>query len=423
MNSSRFNYIITIHNKENLIDEVLGGIAKACTESSAIYPVLDGCTDNSEKIIDNFKTNHPSLKIIKIHTPDVHELLSINAGLKRANQDENTFNIILQDDVILNEPSLEKKIVALYKWGGKKLGHVSFRLGANFTKDAAYSKDSIPQTDYIENVFGAGLNEAIPLKPGNFSYRDIAIKSPVCIPGSLLKKIGYLEEKLAPYGHDDLEYAIRCHSSGYKNGVFALEFRSDIKWGGTRMNPHPQMQKIIERNIAKIRSWYWKEMVEVSLESKDNKIYCVPGLSSKKTDTVGLKMWNKNKKTLRNYLRKSNNEKNANIDTLSRIVNMVYKLKNQFSTTLLRVVKKYTERNKLLKIESLWNKSDIGVIRSSLSIEESNNSIYIYQNALLSDVINNKPQEALNYMRSIRGSVKSTLVYKNRIKYLEEKIK
>ena len=110
-----FNYIITIHNKESLIEKVLDSVVKCSHENSFIYPVFDGCTDKSEEIVDDFIAKHSSVNIIKLFANDVHEILSINIGLRAANQLSDGYNIILQDDVILMDYDLEAKIHRLYE--------------------------------------------------------------------------------------------------------------------------------------------------------------------------------------------------------------------------------------------------------------------------------------------------------------------
>ena len=71
--------------------------------------------------------------------------------MRAANQKGDGFKIVLQDDVLLAVFLLEKKVISLYEWAGSKLGYVSFRLGANFTKDALTSGNPIPYTNYIES--------------------------------------------------------------------------------------------------------------------------------------------------------------------------------------------------------------------------------------------------------------------------------
>ncbi|MCF7795391.1 glycosyltransferase family 2 protein, partial [Patescibacteria group bacterium] len=146
-----FNYIITIYNKESLIEKVLEAVIRCCRENSRIYTVLDGCVDNSEKIINKIIQKNKKISITKVFTNDVHELLSINAGLKQAPQDGVGYNIVLQDDVILEDYDLESKIINLYKKRGDKLGYVSFRMGANLKNNILVSREAVPYSDYVEN--------------------------------------------------------------------------------------------------------------------------------------------------------------------------------------------------------------------------------------------------------------------------------
>ena len=267
MNEIKFNYIITIYNKQDLIGEVLENVIKCCGANSHIYPVLDGCTDNSEKVIDEVIAKNPNIVITKVYENNVHELLTINAGLKVASHDGEGYNIILQDDVVLKDYELEKKVAELYRKEGSKLGYVSFRMGANLTKDALASRDAVPYTNYIESVCGHGIPQAKMLPVGYLAYRTVPIKSPVCIPFKLVREIGIYNERLAPYGHDDIEFALRAIEKGYKNGVYALEFQSELDWGGTRQEGHLVVDSVIERNMDLIREMQ-KEIIKtvVSIE-------------------------------------------------------------------------------------------------------------------------------------------------------------
>lgn len=299
--SPQFNYIITIHNKEDMIEQVIMSVLMCCRDNSHIYPVLDGCTDRTEEIIDRIIVTYAGVPITKVHTADVHELLSINAGLKAANQDEDGYNIVLQDDVILADYQLEQKIIALYDWAGPKLGYVSFRLGANFTKDAATSDSSVPFIDYVENAYGHGLQDAHVLLPGYFAYRCVPIKSPVCIPSAIIRKIGYLNEALAPYGHDDTEFSIRLLKEGYINGVFGIKFISDIEWGGTRTSPHPELNKIIIRNMKKIQDLHTNSLNSICKSLQREEIVLVPNMINNEEIELGISAWNNNREKLATY--------------------------------------------------------------------------------------------------------------------------
>ena len=291
----KFNYIITIHNKEELVEEVMKRVLMCCRDNSHVYPVLDGCTDRTEEFIDNIIDTCADVPITKVHTPDVHELLSINAGLRAANQQGDGYNIVLQDDVLLADFMLERKVVALYEWAGPELGYLSFRLGTNFTNDAVTSDSVVPYTDYVENAYVYVLHQAQVLLPGEFTYRTVPIKSPVCIPFELIRNVGLLNERLAPYGHDDMDYSIRCIKAGYRNAVFAIRFYSDPKWGGTRAPQHPPLNQTIERNMKRIRNWYGADIEEIIRTIKTVDIIDVPNMTNETEKKKTLAEYNKAK--------------------------------------------------------------------------------------------------------------------------------
>lgn len=291
MSRARFNYIITIHNKEDLIEKVLDGVISCCGENSHVYTVLDGCTDRTEEHVDSKIAGLAGIAMTKIHTPDVHELLSINAGLKAAEQKGEGFNIILQDDVVLEDKRLENKVIQLYRWVGPSLGYVSFRLGANFTKDAYCSNNPVPYRDYVENAFGHGIRQAAMLPLGYVAFRTVAIKSPVCLPFRLVREIGPYNEKLAPYGHDDPELCIRVHQAGYKNAVFAVRFSSDVEWGGTRNTPHPEMNSVVARNMDYIRQIHNAELRRICTKAQAGKIARVPGMEPRTARKESKREW------------------------------------------------------------------------------------------------------------------------------------
>ena len=99
-----------------------------------------------------------------------------------------------------------------------------------------------------------------------------AINGPNCIPWEVLTNIGILEKKLAPYGFDDPEYCLRSLQSGFINGLFPVEYKSEIEWGGTRRSKsfERQTDKIHKRNrifIFKKHGNFLKQYL------KENKIY------------------------------------------------------------------------------------------------------------------------------------------------------
>jgi GT2 family glycosyltransferase len=260
MPSPQFNYIITIHNKEDLLERTLAGVAQCCSSSARIYPVLDGCTDGSERIVDKFARSS-GLDVRKLHTPDVHELRTINAALS---QITSGFTVVLQDDVALAEPDLEAKIVSLYEQAGPRLGVVSLRLAANVRRAPLWrqlrsrsARGEIQECDFVQRPddYQSG---PISGEWETFYPRMVAIKGPNIIPEAVRRKVGLLDERLAPYSYDDDDYCLRAMQAGFTNGLFPLRFESKPEWGGTRQDASfaARTVPIHRRNRRQIWAWH-----------------------------------------------------------------------------------------------------------------------------------------------------------------------
>ena len=256
------HYIITIHNKQELIQKVLEGVVNSTKESeykTNIICVLDGCTDNSEGIVDDFSTTlDPKYTLYKLYEDDVHDLLSINSALRFINTlDSSKDDLIffLQDDVVLEEESLNELIEHLYDTHNK-LGYVSFRCG--LATDIDQHTGLLFEHSFLESEDGhwkqLNLDHFKEVKNKEFGICEIVIKSPTCIKKEILDIVGHFDENLAPFGHDDLDLSIRLNKLGYENAIFGAKFTSKLDWGGTREaqnqeKPYHKMYlQIVHRN-------------------------------------------------------------------------------------------------------------------------------------------------------------------------------
>ncbi len=242
---TRFNYIVTIHNKEDLIERVITGILFCAGENSHVYLVLDGCTDGTERVVDRLMEDYAGLPITKLQAPDVHEILSLNIALRQTPQDGSGYNILVQDDVILADRAFERKVLAVNEQFEDKVGVLSFRHGINLAIDE--SVPTIEETDLIESSYGYGLC-AEPLLPGFAVERMICLRSPQCISFATIRQVGLLNEKYAPYTYDDHDYGLRCLAAGLVNVVYSVNVRSRVEWGGMRRKPQPGVAAIMKRN-------------------------------------------------------------------------------------------------------------------------------------------------------------------------------
>ncbi|MGE4232438.1 MAG: glycosyltransferase [Bacteriovoracia bacterium] len=308
MDQKRFNYLITIHNKEDLIGRVIEGILSAYGENSHIYPILDGCTDNTEKQIDltlekHLRKSGKNPRVTKIFMPDVHEILSINEGLRKAPQDQPGYNIIIQDDVILADPDLEHKVTAVSQFvesRGKKLGMLAFRHGADLRIDD--TKQKVAEINLIESCYGAGISGR-PLLPNRLAQRTIVVRSPECIPTEVVSRVGVMEEKLAPYTYDNHDYSLRCVQQGFENYVFCTKFVSEVKWGGMRKSPNPGAMKILNRNNNYVYKTYRDYLLELekNLPPEFDREFLVPNLRAYDSDREAQRIYRNAKDKLDQY--------------------------------------------------------------------------------------------------------------------------
>jgi len=264
----KFNYIVTIHNKQDIIGKVILNIIACMNSNSTLYPVLDGCTDDSEEIIDQIIKTHPNKDIKKIYAADVHELKSINEGLRNSDQSGVGYNIILQDDVVLKAFDIEKKIIELYSQR-PNLGLVSFRQGGNISRNLIKKNTALPPiTNRIENIKGHNYNPFSVLQLGCFTYREVVIKSPICIPFEVINIIGLPDETYAPW--DDLGYCYSALKAGFDNGIYAIDFESDVSWGTTRTKKQKvSVSEVEKKNILIFKT---RHRIEI-LSNRKNKIY------------------------------------------------------------------------------------------------------------------------------------------------------
>ena len=105
--------VLTVHNKDWLLSDVLDGIKKNTTGDYEIVIVLDGCGDKSEEIWKNFSQRNLHIKTKTVHTPDVFETKANNAGLKVCEGDK---VIIVQDDMVIKEVGWNKRLEMPFKY-------------------------------------------------------------------------------------------------------------------------------------------------------------------------------------------------------------------------------------------------------------------------------------------------------------------
>ena len=95
----KHSIILTVHNKDFLISQVLDGIMKNTVGDYELIIVIDGCTDKTFYYIEDFFYGKEFDHLI-ITENNVFETKANNAGLKSATGE---YVIIVQDDMIIKE--------------------------------------------------------------------------------------------------------------------------------------------------------------------------------------------------------------------------------------------------------------------------------------------------------------------------------
>ena len=208
--------VLTIHNKDWLIERVISSIIKNSSEKTKeLIIILDGCSDNSESLARNL-LKQPKFSVKYFITPDLNEVKSNNIGLRNATGD---FCLIIQDDQIINEKKFDKRMSLPFKY----LDNL-FAVAAWTTHNNLAINGQLITTDLIE---GGDRSK--------FTIRDVVVRGPLMLKHTALKKLHYLDEEFAPTCYDDHDLCYRAYKQfNLICGMYPVNFTSDISWGCSR---------------------------------------------------------------------------------------------------------------------------------------------------------------------------------------------
>ena len=242
-----------------MILDVLSSVI-SCHDSSESLPtivvVVDGCTDNTENLVLQFKKENDGVHVL--YESDVHEIQCLNSGLKyiqdTLHPNPNDLIFMIQDDVVLKEPNINLKFSKLFA-NRDDLGYISMRLGVSVFPSAG----DLKETNYAESEFGhwnqLNWNFHSNIKHAEFRECEVAIRSPTCTQWKRFQEHGFFDENLKPCGFDCHDFSIRMNEAGYKNGVYALAFQSDVNWGTMRSGAASSHNSSVDHIYARNRRY------------------------------------------------------------------------------------------------------------------------------------------------------------------------
>ncbi|CAA6678231.1 MULTISPECIES: glycosyltransferase [unclassified Lentimonas] len=237
--------ILTVHNKEFMIEDVIRGIMDNVSEHTReLIVIFDGCSDRSrelfESTIDSYRAK--DIKIITDETPDIWETKANNVGLKKSSCDG---SIIIQDDMIMTEANFDQRLMKPIN-AFSDVFAVTGRTAHNDTiKDGDLDVyDHIGRENptgtkpcHIVRKFRKHFKIKLKARRDIFGIRDVVNRGPLLIDNSRLQALNYFDEQFAPLDLDDHDLCFRAFKEhGWVCGSYQMEYRSDLEWGGTRMN-------------------------------------------------------------------------------------------------------------------------------------------------------------------------------------------
>lgn len=243
--------ILTVYNKENLIQQVVNSILCNISEMTKEFiVVLDGCTDNSEKYLHDclkdFNTEDLKVKIIK--TDDVYETRANNAGLKASNCD---FSIIFQDDMVVKEKNFDKRIITPLL-----IYDDLFAITARNAHGIFIKNDEIDWCDVVGGPVGDKFDNSYRI-PSDFDRETLYVRmtinrGPMAFDNKKLKLLNYFDETLPGVIHcDDHDLCLRARiKHNWKCGAFWIWYESKNEWGSTR-NQSTEKSKFLDEQEQK----------------------------------------------------------------------------------------------------------------------------------------------------------------------------
>jgi glycosyltransferase involved in cell wall biosynthesis len=232
--------IVTIHNGarripsgEILLEKVLDGIINNTVGEYEVLCMLDGCTDDSDKVVDKYLDKANVRPII---LPDIFELRTNNAAFKES---KGEYVIVVQDDQVISEHGWNQRMQKPFD-AFDDVFAVTARCAHNWvinTNSYYLNNPSAPihgWCDIFEHVDHA--SDAHELSRDIFAVRSSCNRGPLMINLEDLERVGYLDEAFAPCDMDDHDLMYRAYIElGKVCGAYRIDMESNVSWSGARV--------------------------------------------------------------------------------------------------------------------------------------------------------------------------------------------
>ena len=232
-------FIILTWNSEKFIYDCLESINNIEIESKAIIVIDKGSKDNTVNIIRKFK----DICLIELDK-NYGTTFSRNIGLKMASK--YSYICIIDSDTIINNNAIENLIICLNE-GTDHYIAVPRMVNIYHEHQLSYKKFPTVISKLLKaapisilQIKGIELEEYHFTFKSDYYYVDYGISACWMLKGSILNKIGYLDEKIF-YAPEDVDY---CAMVWEKGGKVVLVSNSEIIHATQRISKKKVFSKI-----------------------------------------------------------------------------------------------------------------------------------------------------------------------------------
>ncbi len=268
----KHSIILTVHNKDFLISQVLDGIMKNTVGDYELIIVIDGCTDRTFYYIEDFFYGKEFDHLI-ITENNVFETKANNAGLKSATGE---YVIIVQDDMIINEHGWNARMQKPFQaWDDvfAVTARTAHNWGFNPNTQHLGMKEDLNNC-WCDICIHTDHAERRNIPRDCFAVRNSVNRGPLMIDHSVLKQLNYLDEAFAPQDMDDHDLCHRAYKEfGKVCGCYWIDVESKDEWGGTRVDGEPAAW-LLQANHKNMKIFYerHKDLIHSQNHNEDRRL-------------------------------------------------------------------------------------------------------------------------------------------------------
>lgn len=216
-----FTIAYTIFNKGFLVKSIINSLARF--ENCKVLFFFDNCTDDS---LDEFHRYRHLLQNCTAYVNHHYDYFETRANNYLLSKSETMYTLLVQDDMILSDVSILESVRNIYS-AQQDVGLVGFKDG--------YEMDVANQYyNFASSPCSTSKTKGEVLAPGQAKPRTFVNRGPLCVPRTVIDRVGLFDTRFSPLFWDDNDLSIRCTKKGFKNFVAHGDVLSKPEWGATR---------------------------------------------------------------------------------------------------------------------------------------------------------------------------------------------